>query len=233
MTVIGHYFYKKRPMASAFAQTGSPVGGVIFPVIMTKILHSSDIGFPWGQRICAFLGLFLLSIAAVAIRPTRLRRTSGFFLLEAFKKPAYSLQVGGIFFVILGLWTPYLYLADYGLKHGMSPALASYLFAMINGGSLVGRVTGGIAAQYLGQFNIVACGSYCAAILLFSWLAIKSTAGIVVFAVLFGASSGIVIALMISTLAYTADHPSKVRMTCSINSVIEAWCTDQRSSESI
>ena len=151
MTVIGHYFHKKRPMASAFAQTGSPVGGVIFPVIMTKVLQSSDVGFAWGQRICAFLALFLLSIAAVAIRPTRLRRSSGFFLPEAFRNRAYSLQVAGIFFIILGLWTPYLYLANYGLSHGMSPALASYLFAMINGGSLIGRVTGGIAAQYLGK----------------------------------------------------------------------------------
>lgn len=212
-TVVGHYFYKKRPMAMAFAQTGSPLGGVIYPVIMTSMLHKSDSGFAWGQRVCGFLSLFLLSIAAATIRPTGLKRASKFILLEAFKKPKYSLQVGGIFFVILGLWTPYFYVANYGLANGMSPALASYMFAMINGGSFLGRLLSGAVAQYLGQFNLVAAGSYCSAVLVFAWLGIKSSAGLVVFSWLYGATSGIVVALMISTLAHTADHPSKVCMT--------------------
>lgn len=209
-TVIGQYFHKKRPMAMAFAQTGSPLGGVIYPIITTSMIHKSDSGFAWGQRVCGFLSLFLLSIAAIAIRPTGLKRSSQFILLEAFKKPEYSLQVGGIFFVILGLWTPYFYVANYGLANGMSPALASYMFAMINGGSFLGRLFSGAVAQYVGQFNLVAGGSYFSAILVFAWLAIKSPAGLVVFSWLYGATSGIVVALMISTLAHTADHPSKV-----------------------
>jgi hypothetical protein len=136
-------------------------------------------------------------------------------LLGAFKKPEYSLQVAGLFLVILGLWTPYFYLATYGFAHGMSPTLASYLFALINEGSFVGRVISGSLAQYLGQFNLMTFGCYCSAILLFCWLAIESTAGLTVFSILFGGTSGFVIALMSSTLAHTADHPSNV---CKIKS---------------
>lgn len=103
MTVVGQYFYKKRAMAMAFASTGSPIGGIIFPVIMTNSLHCSGIGFGWGQRICGFLTLVLLSIAAVTICPTGMKRATKFILLEPFRKPTYILQIAGQFMAILGL----------------------------------------------------------------------------------------------------------------------------------
>lgn len=210
ISVVGHYFHKRRPIAIAFATTGSPLGGLIYPVIMTNLLKDKNVGFPWGQRVCGFLTLFLLCIAAVTIRPTPLRRKGPLILPEAFKIPAFSLQVAGMFMVILGLWTPYFYLADYGSAHGMSENLASYLFAIINGGSFCGRVFAGTVARKLGQFNVIATAAFASAILMFCWLKITSSPGLIVLSILFGATSGIVIAMMMSTLAQTADHPSKV-----------------------
>jgi len=210
LSVVGHYFFKKRAMAMAFASTGSPIGGIIFPVIMTNLLQNPSVGFPWGQRVCGFLSLFLLAVAAVTIRPMPMRRKGSFILLEAFLKPVYSLQVAALFMVVLGIWTPYFYLAEYGLAHGMAPSLASYLFALINGGSFVGRMLGGTVAQRLGQFNVITLACYSSAILLFCWLKVYTSAGLIVLSVLFGATSGIIIALMMSTVAHTADHPSKI-----------------------
>ncbi|KAK1252365.1 hypothetical protein MKX08_003552 [Trichoderma sp. CBMAI-0020] len=196
ISVVGHYFHKRRPIAIAFATTGSPLGGLIYPVIMTNLLKNKNVGFPWGQP--------------VAIRPTPLRRKGPLILPEAFKIPAFSLQVAGMFMVILGLWTPYFYLADYGSAHGMSENLASYLFAIINAGSFGGRVFAGTVARKLGQFNVIAVAAYASAILMFCWLKITSSAGLIVLSILFGATSGVVIAMMMSTLAQTADHPSKI-----------------------
>ena len=122
----------------AFASTGSPIGGITFPVIMTNLLHNPSLGFAWGQRVCGFLSLFLLAIASVAIRPTPIRGQGKFILLEAFLKPAYSLQVAALFMVVLGIWTPYFYIAKYGLAHGMAPSVASYLFALLKGGFIRG-----------------------------------------------------------------------------------------------
>lgn len=177
---------------------------------MTNLLHSSNVGFAWGQRVCAFVSLVLLGIAAITIRPTPIRRTGSFVLLEAFLKPEYSLQVAALFMVVLGIWTPYFYLAEYGLSHGMAPSLATYLFAMINAGSFVGRMLGGAMAQHLGQFNIITFACYGSSVLLFCWLKVTTSAGLIVLSILFGAMSGIIIALMMSTVAHTADHPSKV-----------------------
>ncbi|THW22493.1 MFS general substrate transporter [Aureobasidium pullulans] len=201
-------FYKKRAMAMALASTGSPLGGIVYPVILNNLI--SSIGFGWAQRLCGFLSLFLLAIAAVSLRPSGMRRKGNFILLDAFRNPIYSLQVAAMFMVILGLWTPYFYLANYGLAHGMSPNLAGYLFALINAGSFLGRILGGLLANRVGQFNVVTAACYLSSLLLFCWLTISSSAGLVVFAVLFGAVSGAIIALMMPLFAHTADHPSKI-----------------------
>lgn len=210
LSIIGHYFFKRRALAMALASTGSPLGGILYPVIMTNLLQNPSVGFAWAQRVCGFLSILLLAVASVAIRPTAVRRQGKFVLLEAFLKPAFSLQVAALFMVVLGIWTPYFYLAEYGLAHGMSPVLASYLFALLNVGSFLGRVFGGIVAQHLGQFNLITMACFSSSLLLYCWLKITTSAGLIVLALFFGATSGMVIALMMSTVAHTADHPSKV-----------------------
>ncbi|KAK0708324.1 major facilitator superfamily domain-containing protein [Lasiosphaeris hirsuta] len=209
-SVIGHYFFKKRGMAMAYASTGSPIGGTIYPIIMTALIKTPNVGFAWAQRVCAFLSLFLLLIAAVTIHATPLRRKGNLFLFEAFKSPAYSLQVVGLFLVVFGFWTPYFYIATYAKAHGMPAVLASYLFAILNAGSFFGRMVVGTFAQRLGQFNIVTFSCFGCAILLFSWLKIDTPAGLIVLVALFGASSGVIIAMMMSTLAHCAPHPSQI-----------------------
>lgn len=212
LTVVGHYFFKKRAMAMAYASTGSPIGGIIYPVVLTNLINNPSVGFAWAQRTGGFISLLLLLIAAVMIRPRPgMTRKSSLVILDAFKKPAYSLQVAGLFLVVLGFWTPYFYLATYAEARGMSSALASYLFAIINAGSFAGRVLGGTFAQHAGQFNVTALACYSSAVLLFCWLAITSSAGLIVLSVLFGGTSGIIIALMMSTVAHCAPHPSQVR----------------------
>ncbi|KAG9943637.1 MFS general substrate transporter, partial [Aureobasidium melanogenum] len=209
LSVVGHYFSKKRALAMSLASSGSPLGGIIYPIILNNLIPS--IGFGWAQRVCGFLSLFLLSIAAVTLRPLNIRRKGSLILPEAFKKPAYSIVVVAMFFVILGFWSPYFFVADYGLAHGVSPHLANYLFAFLNAGSLVGRVGGGFVALYLGAFNAMVFACFATALLLYCWLAITSTAGLIIFSLLFGATSGLIIALMFPVIAQMADHPSKAR----------------------
>lgn len=139
-----------------------------------------------------------------------MRRKGKFLVFEVLLKPAHSVQVLALLMAVLGIWRPDFYLAEYALAHGMSPSLASYLFALINGGSFVGRLLGGTVAQLLGQFNVITFACYSSAISLFCWLKVYTSAGLIVLSILFGATSGIIIALMMSTVAHTVDHPSKV-----------------------
>ncbi|KAH0282529.1 MFS general substrate transporter [Aureobasidium namibiae CBS 147.97] len=208
LSVVGHFFFEKRAMAMSIASSGSPLGGIIYPIILNNLIPK--IGFGWAQRVCGFLSLFLLCIAALTLRPLDIKRKGSFILLEAFKKPAYSLQTVALFLVLLGFFSPYFYLADYGLAHGVSPHLTNYLFAFLNAGSLVGRVGGGFVALNLGMFNATVFACFAAALLMFCWLAITSTGGLIVFALLFGATSGMIIALIFPVIAHMADHPSQM-----------------------
>ncbi|GME26830.1 putative mfs monocarboxylate protein [Neofusicoccum parvum] len=210
VAVVGHYFHRKRPMVLAIASTGSTLGGIIFPVMLTRLLNHSSLGFGWTQRCVAFLASSLALVSCATVRPGIPPRKGAWLLPEAFLNPAYTLQVAGLFLISWGLWTPFFYLSTYGLRHGMDASLATYLVAVINGGSFVGRMGGGAAALALGQFNLVAAASLASGVLVLCWLCIASTGGLVALAALYGATSGMVIALMIATLGIVAPRPNQI-----------------------
>jgi MFS family permease len=60
------WFFKKRAMAVGIAAAGSSLGGVIFPIMVSRLVV--EVGFGWTMRICAFLVLGLLIIANLFIK---------------------------------------------------------------------------------------------------------------------------------------------------------------------
>lgn len=60
------WFFKKRAVAVGIAAAGSSLGGVIFPIMVSRLVL--DVGFGWTMRICAFLILGLLVIANLFIK---------------------------------------------------------------------------------------------------------------------------------------------------------------------
>lgn len=57
---IGHWFLDKRGNATGVAMTAGSIGGIIFPLMLQKLLPT--VGFPWATRILGFILLFLLLI---------------------------------------------------------------------------------------------------------------------------------------------------------------------------
>ena len=57
------WFREKRGVAVGLAASGSGIGGVIFPLIVREMID--DVGFGWTMRTCAFLILFLGTIASL------------------------------------------------------------------------------------------------------------------------------------------------------------------------
>ena len=197
-------------MALGIAASGSAAGGIIFPIMIDRMLHSTSLGFGWTQRIIGFLVLFFALVACVTIKPGVPPRKGQYLLPRAFLDPAYSFQVAGIFFVVLGLFTPFFYLPSFAQAHGVDPNLAWYLITMLNAGSFLGRLAGGVLGVKFGAFNLL---SFCAAVcglLILCWLRITSTAALCILAVLFGVFSGGVISLMLSTLSHIAPHPREI-----------------------
>ncbi|KAB5581139.1 putative MFS monocarboxylate transporter [Coniochaeta sp. 2T2.1] len=65
--VISRALPNHRGLALGIVVGGSSLGGVIWPIMLERLLNHSDVGFGWTIRIVAFTMLPLLAIACVTI----------------------------------------------------------------------------------------------------------------------------------------------------------------------
>lgn len=193
MAAVSQYFNKKRAAALGLAVSGSSIGGIVFPISLSKMLNSSTLGFGWSVRIVGFLMLPCLAFACITVKARLPPRQTKFFIGSAFKKATYSLLVMSCFCVFLGMFTPIFYLAVYAVQKGMDATLASYLLAILNGASTFGRIIPGVLADKFGRLNIFGLGGIITGIVILCWTTAESTAGLVVYAVFFGFWSGTII----------------------------------------
>ncbi|KAH8808879.1 major facilitator superfamily domain-containing protein [Xylogone sp. PMI_703] len=192
---IGHYFLTKRGNATGIAMTSGGVGGVIYPLMLQKLLPK--IGFAWSTRIVGFITLFLLIVANLLIT-SRLPKKKIASLssvlpdLTVFKDKPFALLTFGIFLTEWGLFVPMTYIISEMVSHGHSLTFAYKILAVFNAGSILGRFAAGIVADMMGRLNtlIISIG-FCVAMCLGLWLPSgTSSAMIIVFAITFGVASG-------------------------------------------
>lgn len=196
MAATGQYFHRRRAAAMGCTVAGSSLGGVIFPIMLAKMLPNPQLGFGWTIRIIGFLMLAIMGASCVAIRPRFPSRKERFFLPEAFKDIRYLLVIAAAFMAMLGMFIPPFYLPTFAIENGMSTRLAPYLVAIYNATSFFGRVIPGILADKFGRFNIFFAAATSSAVLGFCWQAMTSNATIIVFAALYGFCSGAIVSMM-------------------------------------
>jgi predicted MFS family arabinose efflux permease len=211
LTAVNQYFFHRRPLALGIASSGSSLAGVIFPVALDRMLNHTGLGFGWSVRILGFLMLAMSIVACMTITSNAPRRKTGAPLtFEAWSRPAYTWQILGLFLVFWAMFFPFFYIPSYAQSVGVGISLSNYLIAILNAGSLVGRLLGGALANRLGRFNTVVGASLICGILTFCWLAISSSGGMIAFSLLYGLFSGVVIGLFAATIAMTAPQPNVI-----------------------
>lgn len=99
VAVLGHWFRRRRALAIGLATGGSASGGVIFPIILEKLIPV--VGFGWAVRIIAFVTMACLIVSCLTIR-TRLPLSGHISLrtaidLGGWKDPRYVLATVGSF----------------------------------------------------------------------------------------------------------------------------------------
>lgn len=118
-------------------------------------------------------------------------------LVKPFKEVDFLLVFASLFLFAYGFFIPVNYLPTQALSEGMSASLTQYLVAIFNTGSLFGRLIAGFYADKIGKYNMYILVSYFSGIwILALWLPAQSEAGIIAFAVLMGAFSGVFVALI-------------------------------------
>lgn len=80
---------------------------------------------------------------------------------------------------------------DYGRAHGVSPNVTQYALAILNGASIFGRIIPNWLADTYGPLTILTPQCFISGILIFCFTSMcKTEAGLIVFTILFGFSSG-------------------------------------------
>lgn len=205
--VVAQYFDKKRAAAMGIVASGSSIGGVIFPIVLSKLLNGSTIGFGWSIRIIAFIILPFMLFACVMLRPRVPPRKTTMFIGAAWKDKKYVLLVVALFFMMMGMWIPVFYLPTYAVSRGMSATLAAYLLAIINASSTFGRIIPGILADRFGKLNLFAFAGIGTGIMVFCINEPKTNAAIIVYSVFFGFVSGTIISSASAAISLCTNDP--------------------------
>ena len=199
--VLSQYFTTKRAFAIGIASTGSPLAGIVFPIIFSRLVGT--VGFGWATRVIAFilLGLSVVPVAFMRTRVPPVGRKRALVDPAALRDPAFVLFVLASTAMFLTLYTAFFYVQLFDELHGLSStAFAPYTVTLLNVGSVFGRIVPNYLADRLGSVNIIIVCAAVSAVLLYGWLGIHNLAGLVVFALLYGAFSGGIVSVTPSAI---------------------------------
>lgn len=209
MVTITHLFNKYRGTTTGITISGSSVGGIVWPIMLNRLLNYDNVSFGWTFRIVAFVVFALCILMLLTIRlppgnaPDSLATTGKHSESEnetqeestpnvtTLKSPAFITLCVGLCVATLGLFAPIFFISTYGAANGLSTSLCFYLLSILNGASLIGRVSTGIMADKYGNFNICFLTVLFCGIVGMCWTRATSTAGIIAFTLAYGYTSGV------------------------------------------
>ncbi|KAF8515407.1 monocarboxylate permease [Hysterangium stoloniferum] len=191
LAVMGHWFQKRRAYALGIVVAGSSLGGVVYPIMLQHLMNRFD--FAWAVRISSFVTLGCLIVANLTIQ-TRIRRTKGNKInfstiidLNGFNDICYTLATVSSFLYFYALFIPYFYIEEYAVYNGVSPVIASYLLAIINGCGIPSRIIPGFLGDRFGVLQILVPSTILSGgVVLAIWLPAKGDIPIVLFSALYG-----------------------------------------------
>ncbi|KAI8084763.1 major facilitator superfamily domain-containing protein [Halteromyces radiatus] len=158
LTLTPQWFTKRKGLALGIVASGSGIGGLVVPFIMTSI--NSRLGPSWTYRILGFICLAMDLSACILIKqnPTfqsekKKKKLSDIIQLNVLRDIDYVLWVIGSDIVLLGYFIPFYFLPSYGHYVGLTDAQGAVLVSISSAFNFVGRATTGYCADYLGQLN--------------------------------------------------------------------------------
>ncbi|KAG8529254.1 uncharacterized protein KY384_005889 [Bacidia gigantensis] len=207
MSSVGGWFSKNRALAFGVMASGSSLGGVIFPIMVQRIIARS--GFGWAMRASAFLILGMQVYANLTVK-SRFKQKPTPWRIGEFIKPytemPFFLVVLASFFFFFGMFLPFTFIILSAEYNGMSASLAGYLLSILNAVSIFGRTLPGFVADRVGRFNIMIVTSFLSTIVVLAlWLPAKGNIPYILFAAIYGFSSGAFVSLAPALIAQISD----------------------------
>ncbi|RYP78385.1 hypothetical protein DL771_000570 [Monosporascus sp. 5C6A] len=194
-SIMPTYFSSRLGLAMGLASSGSSLGGVIYPIVLSGLLDR--IGFPWAVRVIGFIAFGTLAIPMAVMR-MRFKAAKARALLDstALTDWPYVIFVLATMVGFTGLNVGVFYMGFYPFNRGIIDGeLSFYFVAIFNAASTVGRIIPNAISDKVGPFNIMAPCSIITGVLLFCMVAMRHEADAIVLTVLIGFFSGVFIAM--------------------------------------
>ncbi|KAK2873577.1 hypothetical protein FQN49_002264 [Arthroderma sp. PD_2] len=210
------WFDKRRALAFGIVSSGSSLGGVVFPTMLSRLLPA--IGFGWTLRIAGLLVFVLLVIGSLTVRsriapvPRPVRFND---YINPFSEIPFILLMLASCCGFFAMFVPINYVILEAQMGGVDPELAGYLLTILNAASLPGRILPGYLGDKWGRFNVmIAMCALSAVVLLALWLPgtlfnSGSTAIYIVFCLLYGFASGAFVGMVPALLSQISADVTK------------------------
>lgn len=159
LTMIGKYFFLKRPIANGIAMAGSPVFLSTLAPLNTWLFEK----FGWRGSFLILGGLLLnCCVAGSVMRPigpkpvpapkSTERRTAGQIInslidLSLFKHRGFLLYIMGNSIMFFGLFTPLVFLSNYAKSKDIPKEKAAFLLSVLAFVDMVARPSMGMVAN--------------------------------------------------------------------------------------
>ena len=174
LTIIGKYFYKKRPMANGLAMAGSPVFLSTLAPFNQYLFNT----FGWKGSFLILGGLLLNAcVAGSLMRPvepkqatkksknkigirendpdvkkshrkkSRWERVNKYLDFSLFKHRGFLIYLSGNVIMFLGFFAPIIFLAPYAKDKGIDEYSAAFLLSIMAFVDMFARPCGGIIAN--------------------------------------------------------------------------------------
>lgn len=195
VAILPTYFNTKLGLVVGLAASGSSFGGVIYPIVLYRLIDR--IGFGWSVRVIGFIALGTL-IFPIAVMKMRVKPPKARALIDwsAFTDFPFMLFTVSTMVGFMGLYVLLFYLSFFAEDQRVTDTnLAFYLVPIFNAASCFGRTLPNALSDKTGPFNMIAPGGAVVGILILCMMAVKNVAGIVVIAILSGFFSGVFIAM--------------------------------------
>ncbi|KAG2202721.1 hypothetical protein INT46_003229 [Mucor plumbeus] len=207
MGIAPQWFAKRRGLALGIIASGSGIGGLIIPFVMTGI--NGSLGFAWTYRILGFICLFCDTIACLTVKernPPAVRhrkKLSQIVNFTVLKDTNFVLFCIASNVGLFGYFVPYFFLPSYASYLGLSASQGSALVAVSSACNFVGRVVTGILADRIGKVNTNLIFTAITALsCLLIWTFASNYGSLMAFSTIFGLTSGSYFALISPITAY-------------------------------
>jgi len=203
---VATHFNDYRATAIGIVSAGSGCGGVAYPIMLRYLFNK--VGFGWAVRISSLMSAVLCVVAILTVRLRHPINKKADLVLDVrtIKDRRFLLLALGSFFVCLGIFTPYFYIADYAQSLNLSSNTAFCVLSIMNAGGIFGRVAPAWLSDKIGRFNLLCPSAFlCGLTCLVFWMFGKDSVSIALFAALYGLLSGALISVINPCVAQISD----------------------------